>query len=63
MSECNDLEVGKAYLKDRGDGVRGHYCIARLHEKGYHEFWDDSEKVWCSAGTVFELGKQLVKDS
>lgn len=45
------------YLKNRADGVDGRYCIARLHQRGYHEFWNDEHKKWCSAGSVFELGK------
>ena len=45
------------YLKNRADAVDGHYCIARLHPRGYHEFWDEKQKKWCSAGTVFELCK------
>lgn len=45
------------YLKNRADAVDGHYCIARLHPQGYHEFWNDKQKKWCPAGSVFELGK------
>lgn len=43
------------YLKNRADAVDGHYCIARLHPQGYHEFWNERQKKWCSAGSVFEL--------
>ena len=52
------IETGIPYLKNRGDGVDGHYCIARKHEEGYHEFWNNDSKVWCSAGTVFALGAE-----
>lgn len=55
----SDLErlVRLPYLHNRGDGVDGHYCIARKHTDGYHEFWNESSQKWCSAGTVFNLGK------
>lgn len=45
------------YLVNRGDGVDGHYCICRLHPKGYQETWNEKQQKWCSAGTVFKLGK------
>ena len=45
------------YLHNRADGVNGHYCIARDTKEGYSEFWHNDLKIWCSAGTVFELGK------
>lgn len=48
---------GEPYLVNRGDGVDGHYCICRIHKDGYREAWDDKKKKWCSAGTVFNLGK------
>jgi hypothetical protein len=38
--------------------VDGHYCIARRRKEGYHEFWNDKAKAWCSAASVFEIGKQ-----
>jgi hypothetical protein len=47
------------YLQNRADAVDGHYCIARLREDGCYEFWSDGVKKWCSAGTVFELGKAV----
>ena len=47
------------YIKNFADMVDGHYCIARLNHRGYHEFWNSELKRWCSAGTVFELGKAL----
>lgn len=45
------------YLKNRADMVDGHYCIARMNQRGYAEFWNEKQKEWCGAGTVFELGK------
>ena len=50
---------GNAYLKNRADMVDGHYCIARKHKDGYHEYWNDKAKAWCSTASVFELGRQL----
>lgn len=47
------------YLKNRADMVDGHYCIARKNTNGYHEYWNDKLKKWCSAGTVFELNEKL----
>lgn len=46
------------HLKNRADGVDGHYCIGRQTKQGYFEFWSKESKKWCSAGTVFKLGKQ-----
>ena len=57
VKQLSEVAVGKPYLKNRGDGVDGHYCIARKHRDGYHEFWNDRTKVWCSTGSVLELGK------
>ena len=49
-------DVMNPYLKDRADGVKGHYCIARKHPDGYTEYWNDELKKWCSSASVFELG-------
>lgn len=40
-------------LTDRGDGVKGHYCIGRLIKPGepYWEYWNKGQ--WSSAGEVF----------
>lgn len=45
-------------LVDRGDGIKGHYCIGRLIEpdKSYWEFWNHGQ--WLSAGQVF-IGKKV----
>lgn len=53
----NDSALELPHLVNRGDGVDGHYCICRMHPKGYRETWDEELKKWCSAGTVFKLGK------
>lgn len=45
------------YLVNRGDGVDGHYCICRRNPQGYRETWNEEQQKWCSAGTVFKLGK------
>lgn len=44
---------GDPELRNRADGVRGHYCIGRLMRRNapYFEFWNYG--VWCSAGQVF----------
>ena len=57
--ESNQVQAGVMlpYLHNRADGVNGHYCIARDTKEGYSEFWHNDLKIWCSAGTVFELGK------
>ena len=52
---------GEPRLVNRGDGVDGHYCMARTHEQGYTEYWNDDVKKWCSAGTVFNLGRVISK--
>ena len=49
-----------AKLLDRGDGVKGHYCIGR-QTGDYMEFWNDKEVRWCSAGTVYKK-KVLAED-
>jgi hypothetical protein len=49
-----------AVIIDRGDGVRGHYCIGRLHASGrYWEYYNKGK--WTSAGDVF-LDGRLVDD-
>lgn len=48
------------YLKNRADAVDGHYCIARLTHDGYSEFWNAEASKWCSAGSVFNLGKAML---
>lgn len=43
---------GEMKLFDRGDGVRGHYCIGRLIGNGpYHEFYNKSG--WAGSGQLF----------
>jgi hypothetical protein len=53
---------GPVRLYNRGDGVRGHYCIGRevLARDGlnYHEFWHTNR--FCSAGEVF-VGEERAK--
>jgi len=58
-NKVSDVErvVMLPHLVNRGDGVDGHYCICRMHPKGYRETWDEEQQKWCSAGTVFKLGK------
>lgn len=57
VEALKETRVMVPYLKNHADAVDGHYCIARLHPHGYHEFWNKEQKEWCSAGSVFELGK------
>lgn len=46
------------YLLDRADGVRGHYCIARMTDKGIRETWSPKKESWGAfSDTVFVLGK------
>ena len=51
-------------LLDRGDGVRGHFCIGKPMEKGsiYWHFWNDNHNGggWCSAGSVY-IGRDAAK--
>lgn len=42
-------------LYDRADGLKGHYCIGRIYDGIYHEFWSDEARKFCSAGSVFTL--------
>lgn len=58
-SAIKELSDKRYFLRNRADMVDGHYCIARKHPDGYSEFWHQESKTWCSAGTVFELGKAL----
>lgn len=45
------------YLQNFADGVDGHYCIARYNElKRHHEFFNIEQGIWCSGGTVLDLG-------
>jgi hypothetical protein len=54
-------DCGKPYLRNRGDGVDGHYCIARYNLVGhYTEYWHNGK--WCSAGQVYNLGNQIEAD-
>lgn len=51
----------KPYLKNRGDGVDGHYCVARYNpDKNCHEFWL-AGKGWRSAGTVYRFDDNAIK--
>lgn len=47
-------------IVDRGDGVKGHYCIGRLVKPGepYWEYWNKGE--WGSAGEVF-IGREVAE--
>ncbi len=46
------------YLLDRADGVHGHYCIARMTDKGIRETWSPKKESWGAfSDTVFVLGK------
>ena len=47
-------------LRDRADGVKGHYCIGRLinPEEPYWEYWNKGQ--WASAGEVFN-GKEAAE--
>jgi len=49
-------------LLDRGDGVKGHYCIGRLIriDEIYWEFWNHGK--WASAGQVF-VGKEAAMEA
>ena len=47
---------GTPQLRDRADGVKGHFCIGRVRELGAcdtWEFWNDTWQSWASAGTVY----------
>jgi hypothetical protein len=52
----------KPKLRDRGDGVKGHYCIGRQVNDGdgflYWEFYNKGK--WCSAGEVF-IGRETAE--
>jgi hypothetical protein len=50
------ISLSEPYLHDRGDGVKGHYCICRkrlLDGQEITESWNEVLGAWCSAGTVF----------
>jgi hypothetical protein len=40
-------------LYDYADGCKGHFCIGRGTDKGYHEWWSEADGKFCSAGTVY----------
>ena len=52
-----DYDDWEPRMYNRADGVDGHYCIGRRRPDGYHEFWHHGLQKWCSAGSVFELGR------
>lgn len=41
------------YLKDRADGVKGNYCLARImtNDIRYTEYYNKGK--WCAFGQVF----------
>jgi hypothetical protein len=51
-------------LLDRGDGVKGHFCIGKPMERGsiYWHFWNDDHNGggWCSAGSVY-VGRRAAR--
>lgn len=40
-------------LYDRADGCKGHYCIGRKTNRGFHEWWNENAGEFCGAGTVY----------
>ena len=45
-------------LTNRGDGVKGHYCIRRMTKDGYAEHWNEGINGWTAFGTLY-LSKSL----
>lgn len=44
--------LANAFIVDRGDGVKGHYCIGRWNTKGrFNEYYNNGR--WVSAGELF----------
>ena len=56
-------------LLNRADGCNGHYCIGRevsnaaseMFALPCWEFWNEEERKWCSAGTVYTKKQAMVK--
>lgn len=46
-------------LYDGADGVRGHYCIGRLHPNGYNEWWNKYH--FCGAGELFDTKEKALQ--
>ena len=58
------LDLHDWRLVDRGDGVRGHYCIARTINDGrgeYTAYWNDNADDWVSAGSLY-LSRQRAQE-
>ena len=51
-------EIGAPFLKDRADGVRGRYVIARIKDGlGTHEYWNKGNKWGAFGEIVLDLTK------
>ena len=50
----NELEA-----VDRADGCKGSFCVRRIHEKGYAEYWDARSMQFCSIATVMSEDSAL----
>lgn len=48
-------------IVNRGDGVKGHYCIRRIVEYDHYEMYNGDGK-WSTAGTVY-VGMGAVGDA
>jgi hypothetical protein len=46
-------------LIDRADGVDGHYCIGRINQYGWYEYYNNGE--WKSTAEVFENKDTAIK--
>ena len=40
-------------LCDHADGVRGHFCIGKTLDGVYYAYWNEHQKRWATAGTVY----------
>ena len=50
-------------LVDRADGCKGSFCIRRMHDKGYAEYWNNKTKTFGAFGTVVsrDCGEEVIK--
>lgn len=62
VSISSTLDNWRPFLKDRGDGVAGHYCIARHNpDKRCHEYWTPG-KGWGSVGAVYRFDEVSISN-
>ena len=47
------------FMTNYGDGVDGHYCIAKNRGDGVREYYDADQKKWGATGTLYKLADSV----